>query len=241
MHHITITKTTMLASIWDDLLSEWRDEDIAISDLPIVWYFSHDVVIEENVTLRDIITQLKNHANILNIVFVSYLIGISIESLYESLLIEEPIASDNDIDTICLLWIAESSTVEDIVQLNMYPTMMALQVLSEEDDDDDTEPDAFYSIRELTCSQLLDTSFILDDIFELYDEADPDDVIYSGTVTWSLYDLIKAVLTDLTTYSLTTGKFKKPDSIEITPMTVPELFVHLDKLDKFFSNAKFSK
>lgn len=237
MQSLTFTKTSIIASFWDESSEKWQDRDISESELPITWYFPYEVFVDEGVTIRDILDQLQKYSSILNFVFISYLMGISIESLFESLSSKKSINPTVNIDMICLLWIAETSEIIGESTVNMYPTLMALEMSEEEDDEEGEETDdKFHSIRELSISQLLDTQFMIDDIFELYDNNNPNDIIFSGVTNWSVYDFIRSIFKELILYSFSNGIFKRSDTLIIHPLSSTELFEHMEDLDKYFNN-----
>jgi hypothetical protein len=99
----------------------------------------------------------------------------------------------------------------------------------------ETSEDILHELTELTTSQILDCPIILDDILEFYYETNPEDTVLEGITNWTLYEVVGAILSDLSTYCFIKGFFSKADDLASSPLTGTELFDYLDTLDNFFN------
>jgi hypothetical protein len=235
MQKLTFTKNSILISFWDDSSQKWIDRDIAESSLPITWYLAYEVYIQKNVTVRDILEILSPYSEQINFIFLAYLNGIQVEDIFTELIsspVEEP---ELKIDALCVLWVGQvkkEPEAEDPTLVTIA-TMLALEII---DEDDDGSEDELYPIYDITVNQLLDTPVVIDDFLEYYDDSkDGEDSVFSGISSWKFFDFMKTILNELVLYSFTTDIIKRAD-ITIEPIGTTELFRHLDDLDKVFKD-----
>jgi hypothetical protein len=234
MQKLTFTKYSILVSFWDETSEKWIDRNIADTSLPITWYLPYEVHIEKNVTLRDIVNMLTPYSEQLNFVFLAYLNGVQVEDLFIELLSRPAEPHNLKIDAICLLWMGKVKPLPDIDDPKIY-TFSALLALEIIDEEDDGSEDELHSIYDITVDQLLDTSIVIDDFLEYYDDDKHDDALFSGITDWQFFDFIRTILSELVLYSFTTDIIKKSE-LDTAPIGAAELFEHLDKLDKFFKD-----
>jgi hypothetical protein len=232
MQKITFHKKSIQVSFWDETAEDWQDRDISKSELPITWYLPYEVFVEEGVTIREVLTLLKPYSEQINYVFINYLKTVSFESLLESLFgADREDTLDDDVSLICMLWVGQVKPLDDEEdELSAYPTLMALDATGDEDSDEDE----FISIHEISITQLLDKPLIIDDLLEYVD--DLMDSQFSGITSWSLFDFIRTLANELTTYSFVTGVFPKSELDNLPPLSSTELFEHMEDLDDFFKN-----
>lgn len=231
MQKITFHKKSIQVSFWDETVEDWQDRDISKSELPITWYLPYEVFVEEGVTIREILTLLKPYSEQVNYVFINYLKTVSFEGLLDSLFGAEREDSIEDVSLICMLWVGQVKPLDDEEdELDVYPTLMALDATG----DEDSEEDEFISIHEISITQLLDKPLVIDDLLEYVDESMESQ--FSGITSWSLFDFIRTLATELTTYSLVTGVFPKSELDNLPPLSSTELFEHMEDLDDFFKN-----
>ena len=235
MQKLTFTKNSILISFWDDSSQKWIDRDIAESSLPITWYLAYEVYIQKNVTIRDMIAILAPYSEQINFVFLAYLNGIQVEDIFTELISSPAEEPELKIDALCLLWVGQvkqEPEAEDPTLVTIA-TMLALEMV---DEDDDGSEDELYPIYDITVNQLLDTPVVIDDFLEYYDDAkDSEDPVFSGISSWKFFDFMKTVLNELVLYSFTTDIIKRADVIT-EPIGPTELFRHLDDLDKVFKD-----
>lgn len=231
MQKITFHKKSIQVSFWDETKEDWQDRDISKSELPITWYLPYEVFVEEGVTIREILTLLKPYSEQINYVFINYLKTVSFEGLLDSLFGADREDSIEDVGLICMLWVGQVKPLDDEEdELDAYPTLMALDATG----DEDSEEDEFISIHEISITQLLDKPLIIDDLLEYVDESMESQ--FSGITSWSLFDFIRTLASELTTYSFVTGVFPKSDLDNLPPLSSTELFEHMEDLDDFFKN-----
>jgi len=235
MQKITFTKTSILCSTFDQTNLGWIDRDIADSQLPISWYLPYTVKIEEDVTLRDVLTLLSAYTDELNFMFVNYLKTIPYEKLVSVLIESDDIEHSNEIDSICLLLAGQIKEIEDSETLLItQPRLMAFEIIDEDRVDDDD----LYSVLEISVKQLLDTQFILDELVEYYDDVNPDDEPFSGLVDWTLFQFISGLFSELAVYALIKGLMPGVENLAFAPLTVSQLFEHLEELDQYYLAQK---
>ena len=234
MQKITFTKTSILCSFFDQSSLKWIDRDIVDSQLPLSWYLPYTVRIEEGVTIRQILSLLERFTEQIDFMFVNYLKTVPYSELTAALTKAETGGETDKVDSVCLLWAGQVKEIQDSENfLITQPVLMAFEMIDEEH----VEDDELYSVHELSVKQLLDTQFVLDELLEYYDEADPtDDEPFGGLVDWTLFQFLSGLLSELTIYAYVNGFFPGIENIELAPLTVSQLFEHLDELDQYYSD-----
>lgn len=234
MQRITFKKDKIVVSFWDSDSDTWQERPISESDLPLPWFLQYETFVDEDVTIREILTQLKPHAQYLNIIFLSYLKGILFQDILDKVSKVNQTRVGIDINAVCLVWSTELSQIEgdDLPSIQTYPNLLGLQL----DDSDDGEDDTFYSVQDMTPAQILDKSLWIDDTFELYKDDDSDDLIFEGITNWSLFDFLRTLIGELTTYIIVVEILNRAEfKVSSEPITSTDLFSQMSDLDKFFN------
>jgi hypothetical protein len=240
MQKLTFKKDKIIASFWDTESEDWQDRSLSESNLPISWFLPYETYVDDGVTLRDILIQLEEHSTYLNLIFINYLKGIPFSDLINELKNIEQVETPHKIDAICLMWASEVKPPTDEDEesfIQIYSTLMGLTMA----EDEDLEEDELFSIHEVTSTQLLDSEFVIDDIIEFYTDDKPEETILDGVTSWTLYDVLKSILNDLSTYSIVSGLFKRSEGSAEAPIQITELLEHLADLDKFFKSDQTSR
>lgn len=237
MQKLTFKKDRLVALFWDSEKEDWQERDLAESNLPLPWFFPYETYVDEGVSLNDILTLLKPYESYLNLMFINYIKGIPFSDLVDKLKNADSGEELQKIDAICLLWIAQvKPTSGEEPSIEVQPVIMGLEM----SEDEDLENAEFHSIYEVTPAQLLNNEFVIDDLIEFFSDSDPDDVTLSGITSWTLFDFLRTVLGELSTYCLVSGLLKRNDS-DTAPIDSIELFDCLEDLDKFFSSGQSVK
>lgn len=186
MQKLTFTKTGIVCSFLDQSSSKWIDRDIFEAELPFTWYLPYAVVIEEGVTVREILSHLLKYEEQINFIFVSHLKGLQLSELIKSI---ESVDKETDVekvDAVCLLWIGQVKPLaeEEDPFLAIQPAMMALEM----PDLLDEEEDELHSIHNISAKQLMDSPFVLDDLLEFVDSDEAEEAQFSGLVNWEVFD-----------------------------------------------------
>lgn len=234
MQKLTFKKDQIIASFWDNDTETWQDRSLAESSLPLSWFLPYETFVEDGVTLRDILTLLEPHSQYINIIFLNYLKGLPFQELLEKVNQVNQEDLGLSVDAVCLMWISEIKPIDgdDMPSIQVYPTMMSLEM----SDDEDAEEDEFHSIHDISPTQLLDSSLAIDDIFEIYEEAEPDELIFEGVTNWTLYDFIRTIVNEVSTYAIVLGVLNRADlKTAEAPISSTELFEHMSDLDNFFN------
>lgn len=239
MQKLTFKKDRLVASFWDPEIEDWQERDLSESSLPLSWFLPYETYVDEGVSLNNILTLLQPHESYLNLIFVNYLKGIPFSDLVEELRSAEDQDDFHKIDALCLMWIAQVKPIEgdEENEIEVQPAIMGLEM----SDDEDGEDDEFHSMHEVTPAQLLKTDFVMDDLIEFYTGSEPEDTILSGVTSWTLFDFIRAVLGEISTYCLVSGLLRRNGTDSSAPINSIELFDHLADLDKFFNLGQIVK
>jgi hypothetical protein len=239
MEKITFTKTDILYSFWDESSGKWIERSLSTSELPFSWYLPYEVYIDSDVTLLDLFDKLEKYSNLINVIFINHLKAIPLETLISLLKQNLDTPSNHEIDNLCILWSGEVKSVKNIEEplINQTPAIMGLQFDNTTDTLDEAD-DTLYSIRDMSVSQILELPIILDDILEFIDPDDDTDIILEGITSWTLYDVLGIICTELSTYCFVKGLLSKTYGIKTTPLAASEFFDYLETLDKFFNKQK---
>lgn len=239
MQKLTFKKDRLVASFWDTEAEDWQERDLAESSLPLTWFLPYETYVDEGVSLADMLRLLKPHESYINLVFIHYLKGIMFGDLVDELISTKSQEEFHKIDAVCLMWVSQVKPIEGDEEnlLDTQPVLMGLEM----SEDDEGEDDEFHSIHEVTPTQLLESEFVIDDLIEFYTHEDPDETLLSGVTSWTLFDVLRSVLSELSTYCLVSGLLKRVDSESVAPIDSIELFDHLSDLDKFFNSGQIVK
>lgn len=233
MQKLTFKKDQIVASFWDTEAEDWQDRSLSESSLPLSWFLPYETFVEDDVTLRDILDQLELHASYINLIFINYLKGIPYSDLVNELKNMEQIEPLHKIDAVCLLWGSEVKQLDsEENSIQVYSTLMGLEMAEDEDSGDDE----LFNIHEITPAQLLDSEFIVDDLIEFYPDESPEETILDGVTSWTLFDVLRSILNELSTYSIVAGIFKRSETEGDAPISSTDLFEHMEDLDKFFNS-----
>lgn len=232
MQKIKFTKGSILASFWDENGEKWQDRNIGDSDLPLSWYLPYEVVIDQKVTIRDVLTHLSKYEDQVNFMFVNYLRGLSITDLIKVLTTAKTEKPGANATVACLIWVCKISEAEEDDIIDLYPTLMAMEI----DTKDNTE--IFKSAFDIDVNCLLDLELIADDLLEIFHENEPTETDISGITRWRLFDFLSGLLDELVSYSFANRLIQISEFSNLPPMTSAELFKHMESLDKFFNNGQ---
>ena len=106
MNSLKIQKDKIISVDFDESTEKFVETDIATRpDLPLTKYFAQVVEMADDVTVGDFLAHLRNHSEIIDLVFYSYMNGESIVQ-YCDLALQEP-KEKHFIDEVELFWATE--------------------------------------------------------------------------------------------------------------------------------------
>ena len=226
MQQITVKKDGIYFSFWDESSTSWIDKTIDKVDLPITWYLPYFVQVEENVSIHDFLMQLKPYLDDLQLIFVNALGNVKLSEVYEIL---EAIKPDPiKMDGVYLVKIGESSPIEDDVPLlNIYTALMGIRT-----DESENDVEVIY-LSSYDINSWCDLPFSIDQFAEFTDITN-ENIVFEGYLSWQFFEVIAAILSQLTISVQVTKSIqvKENNNTASGPMTLEELFVWFDELDR---------
>ena len=105
MNIIKIKKLNITSNEFDEEKNTWEEIDITKLEYPFTRYFGQPVEVDKDVTVEDLMIHIKKHSELINLCFYSYLDGESIIP-YCDLALSEP-DEKHFIDTIEFFWANE--------------------------------------------------------------------------------------------------------------------------------------
>ena len=236
MHKVSINKTGLLFSFWDDQSEKWIQRSISDSNLPINWFMNHAVEIEEGLSVRGILDLLKPHSKELQEYFIQNLAGVALDELImiadSSKIYQEKIAPTE----VFLLKIAEVSKIMEnekpINFLEIHPVLMGIEVVKE----DDPDQDVLHPLTSISFEDWCNLPLVADDWLELID-SETSAVYFEGVVNWTLHEVIATILsqsaiTVKASQAVSTSSTTSP--IKEGPVEISHVWDWLDDLDNFF-------
>lgn len=238
MQKITINKSGIHFSFWDETSQNWIDKNISEANLPISWYLPYAIQINEDITVRDFFQIIKPYRDQIELLFLNSLAGVNLDEIY--VILEQANLEKNKIDPDCvvLFKIGEVGKVkegdETLNFLNRYTILMGLELVGEDDETNDGSHDNLHHLSEIDFKDWCDLSLGIDDYLE-YVDSETEDVLFEGLINWSLEEFINCVLSQVSItlqirQSVSEHSSKSP--IESGPIQIDDLFDWIDDLDK---------
>ena len=234
MEKVIFTKDGLLCSFWENPATTWTERKLSETELPISWVLPYVVEIREGVTLRDVLVSLKPYEDAMSFMFLNDLMGLSFNTVRDALLNAEPDESKIKSDLITLMWVGEVTQGED-PGMSMYPTIMSVEF---DNRDPENGLENYMPLHDISISNMLDRPFELDDWLEFFDVDQMTVPIMSGGFSWSFYDFMRGILSELTVFSYNRGIITLPNGVQNAPLPIESLFSHIDGLDAFYEAEK---
>ena len=230
MQHITIKKKGIYFSFWDEPTAAWVDRNITEVDLPISWYLSYTIKFDGTVTVRDILSLLKPHMDHIQLIFANNLGGVQLQEIYELLEVNKVPPNELPMNCVYLFKMGEASPIEDeeYPYLHIYPVLMGLMI------EDNLESENVFHLSPYDIRDWCDLELGIDGFLDFTD-IETDDVLFTGIVDWKLYEMICAILSQVSISMLVTQTTKVKElksPLESGPLTFSDLLIWFDDLDR---------
>jgi hypothetical protein len=230
MQKITIKRSGFYFSFWDESAEDWIEKNINEASIPITWYLSYPIQVDEPLTVREIIKMIEPYAEIINLVMIHELAGIEFSRILEVL--NDVRESTNAIEpnSVCLVKIAESIPTkqmdEDINFLSTYPVLVGIQEI-----DETGENDEVFSLSTIDFLDWCDLPFEIDDYVEYLDQV-TEEVLFDGVMNWTLGEIIGSILSQTSvTLQVMQNSISSPAS-NGEPVDIESIFNWFDDLDR---------
>jgi hypothetical protein len=238
MQKVSINKTGINISFWDDQSEKWIEKSLADSNLPITWFMNYAVEIEMGMTVREILDQLKPHAEALKFYFVQNLGGVELEEIFmiadQAKIIKQEIAAKE----VFLLKIADLKKINQNDQaidfLSIYPVLMGLEIVNEED----PESDVLHPLSQINFENWCDLPILADDWLEIVDSQDSS-VKFECVINWTFSEIISTILSQAAiTLQITQAVSKNStvQPVQAGPVEISHVWDWLHDLDTIFLN-----
>jgi len=234
MEKVTFTKDGILCSFWDAPTTKWTERKLSETELPVSWVLPYVVEIEDGLTLRELLTSLKPYEDAMSFMFLNDLMGLSFNTVRDALLEAEPDTSRINTDIIALMWVGEVTNGED-PGMTIYPTIMSVEM---DDRDPENELENYLPLHDISVSDMLEKPFELDDWLEFFEVNEIGTPVLSGGFSWSFYDFMRGLLSELTIFAYNKGLVTLPGGVQNSPLSIEALFEHIDGLDSYYASEK---
>ena len=230
MQHITIKKKGIYFSFWDESAAAWVDRNITEVDLPISWYLSYTIKFDGTITVRDILSLLKPHMDHIQLIFANNLGGLHLQEIYELLDVNKVPPTEFPMNCVYLFKMGEASEIEDeeYPYLHVYPVLMGLLI------ENNLESENVFHLSPYDIRDWCDLELGIDGFLDFTD-TETEDILFTGIVGWKLYEMICAILSQVSISMLVTQTTKVKElksPLESGPLTFSDLMIWFDDLDK---------
>jgi hypothetical protein len=231
MDKLTIRKTGLYFSFWDESSEDWIERSIADSSVPLTWYLNYPIQFDGQLTVRELLTVLKPYSDILDLVMIRELAGTTLADIYKLLDEGSPTGADILPSHVYLIKLADAIPTkqeEEFIFLNSYPVLLGVT-----EDDETVEDDELYSLSSMNFLDWCDLPIGVDDFLE-YIDSETEDTLLEGMINWTLYEALSAILHQISVtiqINQTSIVNSNPDS---GPIQMADVFEWLDDLDRIF-------
>lgn len=230
MEKVIFSKNGVLCSIWNQQVSNWSSIDLDKTGISLAWCLPYAVAIESGMTIREILNSLKPYAEQVDFLFSNSLMGLNFVKVLDAIEIAD-LSRDVHVNNVSLSWVAEND-VEEEPNLAIYPVITGFTL----GDDDDGDEDEFHDLYDLSTEDILNAEFVLDEWLEVYG-AGPEPVLETN-LSWTLYDFLGGLLSDLTLYAYSYNLIELPNGIQTSPIEVTDLINHIDDLEGYVRESE---
>jgi hypothetical protein len=231
MDKLTIRKTGLYFSFWDESSEDWIERSIADSSIPLTWYLNYPIQFDGQLTVRELLTVLKPYSEIIDLVMIRELAGTTLASIYKLLNDGSPTGAEVLPSHIYLIKLADAIPTkqeEEFIFLNSYPVLLGVTEI-----DETVEDDELYSLSSINFLDWCDLPIGVDDFLE-YIDSETEDTLLEGMINWTLAEALSAILNQISVtvqISQTSIVKSNPDS---GPIQIADVFEWLDDLDRIF-------
>lgn len=229
MQHITIKKKGIYFSFWDEPTTSWVNRNIIEAGLPITWYLSYIIKFDGILTVRDILSLLKPYIEHVQLIFANNLGGLHLQEIYELLESNKIPPKDLPMNCVQLFKMGEASPIEadEYPYLNVHQVIMGLQI------ENNLESDNLFHLSPYDIRDWCDLELGIDGFLDFTD-TETEDVLFTGIVGWKLYEMICAILSQISISMLVTQTTKVKElksPLESGPLTFSDLIMWFEELD----------
>jgi hypothetical protein len=231
MDKLTIRKTGLYFSFWDESSEDWIERSIADSSVPLTWYLNYPIQFDGQLTVREFLTVLKPYSEIIDLVMIRELAGTTLGSIYKLLNDGSPTGAEVLPSHVYLIKLADAIPTkqeEEFIFLNSYPVLLGVTEVGETVEDDE-----IYSLSSINFLDWCDLPIGVDDFLE-YINSETEDTLLEGMINWTLSEALSAILNQISVtvqISQTSIVKSNPDS---GPIQIADVFEWLDDLDRIF-------
>jgi len=236
MHKVSINKDGLFFSFWDESSEDWIKKNIADASLPITWFMSYAVEIEEGLSVHSVLNLLKPYSDIIKLYFVQSLSGVSLDEIFMSADQSSISAKKIDANQVFLLKAAQVSKIkedEDLINfITVHNVLMGLQIINE----DDPDTDILHPLASINFQDWCNLPLVADDWLE-YVDPHTEEVYFEGVTNWTFSEIISTILSQVAitlqiTQTVSENSAKVP--VEDGPVEISHVWDWLDDLDNIF-------
>jgi len=223
LNKVIIGQSKIFFATYDDESNKWTKQDIARLGKPLPWYFPYAVEVEESVTIRNLLTHLKNHADHVSLVFCGYLGETKLEDFTKELDMQPDPEFKDRIDLVEFFWEIEMLPLtedSDIAEFNIdtNPSMRGYnkhkaKEISEEDAFDEEFDLTLIPVRNYIDALITINHYVEYATLDEISEPLPN-VLLDGEMNWDFFNLISAFLMELSFYGTPEDQIKMQEEIK---------------------------
>lgn len=233
MHKVTISKSGLFFSFWDDSTENWIQKSLADSTLPITWFMNYAVEIEEGLTVRSVLNLLKPYSEAVQFYFIQSLAGIDLAEIF--MLSDQATINAAKIDAtqVFLLKIADVGKITEAEEVfnffEVQTVLMGLEII----DEDNSELDVLHPLASINFQDWCDLPLIADDWLEFIDPK-TETVYFEGLTNWTFAEVISTILSQAAitlqiTQTVSDDYLTSP--VKDGPVEISHIWDWLDDLD----------
>ena len=232
MDKVTIKKTGLYFSFWNEESANWIERNVVESSLPITWYLSYPIQFEEQLTVRELVCALEPHAELLGLVMIRELAGVDIKEIFEISKKFKAEPAKIAPTSAFVIKIADSiPTVaddEDTYFISWYPVLVGIEEM-----DETVDEERVHSLSSIDFLDWCDLPLEVDDYIEFLNP-ETEEVHFEGIMNWTLHDIISAVLGQISITLQVGQKSITKTGLDEGPLQMDSIFDWLDDLDRIF-------
>lgn len=230
MHKVTISKSGLYFSFWDQTEETWVEKNILDATVPISWYLSYPIQFTDSLTVREIIKLIEPYAKDLGLIMIHELAGVDISKILELSNTHKSQLNQIEPEAVYLVKIAEATPTvqndEEFNFLSMYPVLIGLKEVDETGDNDEV-----FSLTSIDFLDWCDLPFELDDYIEYINPAN-EEVLFEGVMNWTLGEVIGTILSQTSVTLQIMQNSVIPSDSTGEPVQIDSIFKWFEDLDR---------
>jgi hypothetical protein len=230
MHKVTISKSGLYFSFWDQTEETWVEKNILDATVPISWYLSYPIQFTDSLTVREMIKLIEPYAKDLGLIMIHELAGVDISKILELSNTHKSQLNQIEPEAVYLVKIAEATPTvqndEEFNFLSMYPVLIGLKEVDETGDNDEV-----FSLTSIDFLDWCDLPFELDDYIEYINPAN-EEVLFEGVMNWTLGEVIGTILSQTSVTLQIMQNSVIPSDSTGEPVQIDSIFKWFEDLDR---------